>query len=219
MLATALDYRFTSPIASRPQVATLLEVQPSRIESWTRPTSGLPPMVHTVGGAGRLTVPMIGIAEAAALEGLLAGGLSMFRVREAANHIRNELGDEYALASPQLFTDGTEAFIETTDGLQRLRDGQGAFREVLQRHLQPLIIGVDGVVEAYRIERFTSPVTIDPRFNAGRMSFERNRVPLFAIAGALDAGERLDDVAREYELTTDEVAEVDGARRWLAAVA
>lgn len=219
MMAIALDYRFTSPIATRPQVAALLGMRASTLADWTMPRGDVP-MVHTVRGAGRFTVPLVGIAEAASLRALREGGMSMQQARQAADFIRDEYGDQYAIASPHLFTDGTEAFVRTTAGLQRLRDGQGAFEEVLREHLRPLIIGPDGFIEAYQVENFhSSNVTIDPRFNAGRMSFERNRIPLFIIAGALEAGEPPRHVAADYGLTVDEVQEVDSAREWLAQVA
>jgi uncharacterized protein (DUF433 family) len=218
MLAFHDDIRTSSPIATRTEVATLLDVRPSRMSGWTARSTKRPPLVHTAaGGYGRLTVPLVGIAEASALTALLEGGMSFPEVRRAVDFIRREEGEEFALASPRLLTDGTEAFLQDGEGLRRLRDRQGAFVEVLRAHLQPLVIGSDGFVEAFRIERFVSgQVTIDPRYNAGQMSFTRNRVPLFAVAGALCAGERPTDAAKDFGLTDEEVADVVHNIQWLA---
>lgn len=211
------DIRTSSPIATRGEVATLLDVRPSRISGWSVGTPSRSPLVHTVPATyGRLTVPLVGIAEASALTALVSGGMSFPEVRRAVDFIRREEGEEYALASPRLLTDGTEAFLHDNEGLRRLRDRQGAFVEVLRAHLQPLLIGSDGFVEAFAIERFKTQVTIDPRYNAGQMSFTRNRVPLFAVAGALRGGERPTDVASDFGLKDEEVADVAHNIEWLA---
>jgi uncharacterized protein (DUF433 family) len=145
--------------------------------------------------------------------------MSVQQARKAADFIRDAYNDEYAIASPRLFTDGTDAFVEDSHGLVRIRDGQGAWREVLDEHLRPLIIGEDGFVEAFRVEQFgASEVTIDPRYNAGRMSFTRNRVPVFAVAGALTAGETADAVASDFGLEHAEVGDVIRLLDWLAHV-
>lgn len=218
MLALKDDIRTSSPIATRSEVARLLDLRPSRISGWTIGSSKRPPLVHTApGGYGRLTVPLVGIAEASALTALIEGGMSFPEVRRAVDFIRREEGEEFALASPRLLTDGTEAFLQDGEGLRRLRDRQGAFSEVLRAHLQPLVIGADGFVEAFKVERYQAgEVTIDPRYNAGQMSFTRNRVPLFAVAGALRAGERPRDAARDFGLSDEEVAEVARDVEWLA---
>ena len=144
--------------------------------------------------------------------------MSMQQARKAADFIRDTYGDEYAMASKRLLTDGTDAFIEDEYGIARLKDGQGAWREVLREHLRPLIMGPDGFVEAFRVEQFTnSDVTIDPRFNAGRMSFTRNRVPVFTVAGALEAGEELGHVADDFGLTIEEANDVARLSGWLAS--
>ena len=62
-------------------------------------------------------------------------------------------------------------------------------------------------------------VTIDPRFNAGRMTFVRNRVPVFAVLGSLAGGDSVDEVMQQYGLTLQEVAAVDEHREWAATAA
>lgn len=219
MATITLDPRLSSPIATRSGVARLLEMRPEKLSSWSKGLDGRAPLVHTVRGYGRFTVPLVGIAEAAALDALRAYGLSMQQIRKAAEFVREEFGNEYAVASPQLLTDGAEMFVEDTDGIYRLRDRQVAIREVIERHLRPIEVGPDGIPEAFVVERFTSSrVTIDPRFNAGQMSFVRSRVPLFTVADALAAGDRIDEVAGDFGLSVEEVADVNEHRDWLAHV-
>lgn len=220
MTAVLTDPRISSAIATRGEVASLLDVRADKLTAWATPQRGKTPLVHTLRGQGRLTVPLVGIAEAASLDALRTGGMSMQEARRAADYIRQSTGDEYALASPHLFTDGTEAFIEDAMGIVRMRDNQGALREVIAEHLRPLIIGPDGLVEAFRVEQFeTASVTIDPRFNAGRMTFTHSRVPVFVVAGELAAGEAPVQVAVEYDLEYETVKEVKRLSEWLATVA
>lgn len=213
------DIRTSSPIATRAEVSTLVGVKPGRLTGWTHPTHGRAPLVHTVNRSGHLTIPLVGIAEAAGLAALRHGGLSMQQARKAAEVIRANAGTEYALASPKLLTDGTDAFIEDDRGIWRLRDRQGAIREAFARHLRPLVLDEFGFVRAFHVEEFKeSRVTIDPRFNAGRMSFESNRVPVFAVADALEAGESIDAVSDSFGLDRAAIAEVSKLLQWVGKV-
>lgn len=219
-MTTTIDVRTSSAIATRSEAAHLADIPPQRLSAWARPTRrGQVPLVHTIKSRSRFTVPLVGIAEASALNGLREGGMSMQQARTAAEFIRRELGDEYAIASPRLVTDGIDAFIQDDKGTMRLRDRQQAIQEVLQRHLRPLILADDGIVEAFHVEQFgDTHVTVDPRYNAGRMSFTRTRVPVFVVAGSLRAGEKLDAVAADYGLTREEVDQVDQLLDWLDKV-
>jgi uncharacterized protein (DUF433 family) len=58
-------------------------------------------------------------------------------------------------------------------------------------------------------------VTVDPRYNAGQMSFVRNRVPLFAIAGQLAAGEAVPLLMSDFGLTAEEVLDVQKHLEWI----
>lgn len=98
-----------------------------------------------------------------------------------------------------------------------MKDLQLAIRETIKDHLRPLVIGEDGFVEAFRVERFGSPVTVDPRFNPGQMSFVRNRVLLFAVAGQLIAGESPQVVMLDFGLTAVEVSDVQSHLSWIQA--
>lgn len=212
-----LERWMTTPIASRAEVSALVSVPGPKLSSWARKTGSKPPLVHTSHWpqSGRLTYPLVGIAEASTLNALRVAGLSMQQIRGTAEFIRSEHNDPYALASPKFVTDGTDAFVQDHLGLTRMRDLQLAIRETIRDHLRPLIIGKDGFVEAFKVDRFSSPVTVDPRFNAGQMSFVRNRVPLFAVAGQLLAGEHPQAVMLDYGLTPEEVTDVQANLRWL----
>lgn len=217
------DVRASSAICTLPEVAELIGAKTPTLRAWTTPRGRRPSMVHTLTPTKRgwPTVPLVGLAEASSLRALRLV-LSMPKVVAAAEFIRNQTGDEFALANPQLVTDNSEAYLHSieTDDLVRIPDGQGAITDVVRAHLHPLILGTDGYVAQFRVGRFhTSEVLIDPEHTAGRMYFARTGVPLFAIAGALRAGERSMVVADDFGLTLEEVTEVESNLEWLGRVA
>lgn len=217
------DVRASSAICTLGEVASLTGTKTPTLRSWTRPRGTRPSMVHTITPIRRgwPTVPLVGLAEASSLRAL-RHVLTMPKVVAAVEFIRDQAGDEFALANPQLVTDGSEAYLHSidTDELVRIPDGQGAITDVVRTHLRPLILGPDGYVAQFRVERFhASEVLIDPEHTAGRMYFTRTGVPLFAVAGALRAGERSMVVADDFGLTLEEVTEVESNLEWLGRVA
>jgi hypothetical protein len=92
------DIRVASAIATRAELAALIDAQPAAITRWTDRRSGRPPLVHSVQSKySRLTVPLIAIAEASALQALRDGGMSLQQARMAADYIRDAHGDEMRL--------------------------------------------------------------------------------------------------------------------------
>ena len=111
--------------------------------------------------------------------------------------------DPHALANRRLVTDGAYAYVqEGPRDLYRVRTQQHAFVEVLEEHLRPLVFERDDYPVAFAVR--IPGVVIDPRFNAGRMTFVRNRVPVFAVVGSLRGGDSVDEVMQQYGLTVQE---------------
>jgi uncharacterized protein (DUF433 family) len=211
------DPRVSLAIATKTTVMRLTGVKRSTAYYWAN--HGL---VHTVSPRRRgwPTIPLAGLAEYKVLTSLRSIGLSMPEVLGTAQYIREHRRDPYALLSKQLVTDGVHAFVqhEASDDLYRVVGGQRAFRTVLQDYLKPLIPGTDGFVYRYLVEE-DPRVVIDPEFNGGRMMFESNSVPVFAVMGLLRAGESNLTVADEYELEVDDVRWVETNLSWLAEAA
>ena len=139
-------------------------------------------------------------------------------VEAAALWIRQRFDAPFALANKRLVTDGAYAYVrENPSELYRVKTSQHAFVEVLEDHLKPLIFEADDYPVAFEVR--IPGVAIDPRFNAGRMTFVRNRVPVFAVIGSLTGGDSVDEVMQQYGLTLQEVAAVDEHRAWAATAA
>jgi len=217
---TDTDIRVSSPIASRTMTAALADVKGARLTRWSHaPQTGARPLVHTVTRTGKFTVPLVGIAEAVSVAALVDAGLSLHKVRQATEFVRDHFSDEYALASPSLFTDGVELFIKDHEGFYRERDRQGTITAVARRFLRPLRVDRDGVVEAVTVDKFGNvDVTVDPRFNAGAMSFTESRLPVFVVAEAIGDGADDREVAEEYRISIDAVRRTRELSEWLAGV-
>lgn len=110
-------------------------------------------------------------------------------------------------------------FLEEHGEFSRLRDGQGTIAQTFRVHLKPLVYEVgDDYPAAYDVPGLPG-VQIHPMFNAGRMSFRRNRIPLFAVAGLRAAGESPATVRQEFGLDGEEVQLVGAHMDWLGQAA
>lgn len=220
----AVDFsepRFTSPILTVREVADLVGMSLDTAQSWAGQRQDRRQLFTRIsqGHRGWPSVPLIGLAEASSLRALKSL-LPASEVRIAAQFIKEHAGIRFALANQRLVTDGTNAYLEEHGGesVTRLRDNQGAIVEAFRDHLRPLLFLDDDFPVAYQVPQLHG-VEIDPRFNAGRMSFARNHVPLFAVAGLLRAGEPPATVAQEYGLSSAEVRSVEEHLEWLATAA
>lgn len=167
------DTRFTTPLYTVTEAAMHLGIKPSTFHAWTRGSRGRPPLIPTRGGAGRsASITFIGLAEGHVLAAFRRAGVSMQRIRPALDKITTDIGLHDALASENLLTDGVEVlyeYVEATgdDAVSNLvvvRDGQHAFREVVQEYLQCVTFGEDGYATLIRLPAYgDANVVADPR--------------------------------------------------------
>lgn len=185
------------PILTVAEVAELVQMATPTLYSWLRPAASRPPLIRGVAAVehrGEPSLSVIGLAEVHTAHALRSHNWTMPQLIKFAR--REQQVDPYALATPRLLTDEIDVFVEQDDELSRLWDRQIPFSEVVRPLLRELVPWEDDRTGAYRPAQLQSDlVEIDPRFNSGRMSFRRNRVPLFAVAGALRAGEDAETVA------------------------
>lgn len=217
-----VDYaepRFATPICTIQDVADLVGMPLDTVKAWAgqrsarRQMFARTPQEHR----GWPSVPLVGLVEANTLR-TLREMLAPSEVEAAAAWIRQRFNAPYALANRRLVTDGAYAYVrENPSDLYRVKTKQHAFMEILEGHLSPLVFEDDDYPVAFEVR--IPGVVIDPRFNAGRMTFVRNRVPVFAVLGSLQGGDSIDEVMQEYGLTLQEVAVVDEHRKWAARAA
>lgn len=135
----------------------------------------------------------------------------MADVRLAAELVRAELGDEYALASKRIATDGVTLFVELADrSMVHVRDGQVAIREVLDHYLRFITWDDDGRPESLRLRQYPegAQVVIDPRFGWGAPVLARSKTPVASMLDLWRTGESMRTVAEEYDLPLHVVEDV-----------
>lgn len=206
-LAHQLDRRDvdTAPILTAAQVAALTGARPASIARWSR---GDKPMVHRVPtNRGWPSFSFLGLLETQVAL-VLSELFSAQRARHIMAQLKQQRGHDYAAGGLKIVTDSSHTFLQEHDDLERIGDHQGTFLTVIEDHLKPLRLGADGRVEQFEPTWFPDS-SVNPRFNGGNLSLSRNRVPLAAVAGLLIAGETPASVANEYQLSKDEVEQVD----------
>ncbi|MEV7388697.1 MULTISPECIES: DUF433 domain-containing protein [unclassified Streptomyces] len=203
--------RFTDGLLTPTETASYLEIPQSTLISWLKSRAAGAPLVHQVDPTrkGQPSVPFIAVAEAHVLRSLRSLGLRMSEIREAATAVRDAFDTPYGLVSKRIATDGVDIFIEHGWGdLRRARDGQVPIKEVVSDHLRYLTWGPgDDFPSSLRLRQYPDsvPVVIDPRFGHGRPVVAANRVALKAITDMWEAGETLEDIAYDYDMTPGQV--------------
>ncbi len=132
-------------------------------------------------------------------------------VRRAAEIVRGEFGDEFALATQRIATDGVELFVQLTDkSVVHARTQQLGIREVLDDYLRYVSWDDAGQPARLTLRQYpaAAEVVIDPRFGWGAPVLAASKVPVSAMLELWHAGEPMKVVAREFDLALDVVEDV-----------
>ncbi|MGA5703387.1 DUF433 domain-containing protein [Peterkaempfera bronchialis] len=224
--------RFDIPLYTQADAARYLDMPPTTFRSWARgyrhafpdrpPVQGAA-LITSVGvpGGAQPSIPFIGLAEGMFLSALRRARIPMQQIRPALELVRDRLGVEHALASKNLYLCGADLLYqiseEDTLGQENrrearklivLKNGQYVFREVVEQYLQHIHYD-----ERYA-DRLTLPgyevatIAAEPEVNFGRPYFTATGTPLHVVTGRLHAGETVEDVADDFDLPEEHVAEV-----------
>ena len=153
------------------------------------------------------------LIEAHVLRSLRADhGVSIDAVRKAVSYAERQLKIERLLLSAELCSDAGRLFLDRYGELINLSaSGQLAMRQVMMNYLKrvrwdelqlPISLHPFLTGEAASAEM---PIAIDPRISFGRPVLVNRGISTAVIAERLDAGESVNDLAADYELTTHDV--------------
>lgn len=139
-------------------------------------------------------------------------GVSVDNVRKAVAYAERKLEVDRLLLRPELCSDAGHLFLDRYGELINLSaSGQLAMQQLLAAHLKR--VAWDEQRLPVRLHPFLAgdvpigdmPIAIDPRISFGRPVVLSQGISTAAIAGRIDAGESLAEVAADYDLTMEDV--------------
>jgi uncharacterized protein (DUF433 family) len=138
-------------------------------------------------------------------------GVSVKALRNALDYAESRLDIKRLLLRQELCTEAGKVFLDRYGELIDLSaSGQLAMRRLLDDHLKR--VEWDASQFPVRLYPFVPtaptqerPIVIDPRIAFGRPVIARRGVSTSAIAERIDAGEKLEGIAADYDLGVSEV--------------
>jgi uncharacterized protein (DUF433 family) len=149
------------------------------------------------------------------LRGFRDLGLSAQGLRKSVTRLREDLNDEYALATRRVATDGVNLLVDMAQSGDeslwvRAIDGQALIPRVIEHYLKFVRwVGRDPYPKRLQLKTYQgADVIIDPRFAFGQPVLEREKIRVQDILDAFWAGESANVVAAEFGVKPDEVEAV-----------
>jgi len=173
-------------------------------------------VIHSVSSQRRgwPTLPFAAVVEAFVLRELRSVGFTRRQIVEAADGVRREFDDEFGLARPGVgYDEGLEIFLAIGGEYYRARDRQQAIKQTV-RSFHECIQWVGQDPQRLKLARLGN-VYLDPRFGWGQPVAEPSRVPVQAIMGLWYAGESIQSIAHEYDMSANSVDDL--VRAWSQA--
>ncbi|MFF2651457.1 DUF433 domain-containing protein [Streptomyces sp. NPDC058045] len=199
------------PILTPKETARHLGINERTMYRWLHEQAAGEPLVHSVTPTkqGHPNVPFVAVVEAYVLHSLRDLGVRLDKIRQAAEKVRNTFDEPYGLASQRIATDGVDIFVDYAGDLARAHDGQRPIREVIQDYLKYISWDDNYLPARLYLPKYEDiPVMIDPRYGWGTPVVEENKIQVDAILGLWQAGESLETVADEFDMTAEQVEAV-----------
>lgn len=232
ILTATEDPRFTTPLYTIGQAASIVDVPTSTFANWVKGYRQHPPGRSQVSGRPVLTcfvpdtpngpsIPFIGLAEGLVLAAIRRSGVPMQRIRPALDALQQQIGVDHALASQRLYSDGAELLFDYTQhhgpGDERLaprtlvvvRNGQRVFSEVVQQYLKMIRYGSDGYACVIKVPAYRdAEVVADPQRSFGSPVFERGGARVADVLERFWAGEPLSELCEEFGVPPKQLEDV-----------
>ena len=217
--ATTHDPR-SQPAYPLSEAAWYLKLANATLRSWVAgrsyPKAGgtghFPPVIRPA-ESDPLTLSFWNLIEAHVLRALRTEhGVSLKDVRSAIRYAERSLKIERLLLSKALLTDAGHLFLDRYGELINLSaSGQLAMRHLFLEHLKR--VEWDERQFPIRLYPFLyldsrgddKPIAIDPDIAFGRPVLLRLGITTQAIVGRIDAGESIEEISKDYELTREEI--------------
>jgi len=209
------------PAYSITEASHYLRLSPATLRSWVlglpypsaRGLSQFAP-VFKLARKDPATLSFSNLIEAHVLRSLRTKhGVPLDAVRQALTYAQRELKIDQLLRREELCTAGGELFLDRYGELVNLSaSGQLAMRKVFEAHLKRVEWGkLRFPVRLYPFlvseSADAKSIVIDPEISFGRPVVSKAFISTRSIIDRIDAGETVEDVARDYNLTREVVEE------------
>lgn len=201
------------PNYSIAEVASYLSIPRSTIRAWLLGTATFKPVIE-IADANEPALSFFNIVEVHVLDALRQLGPRFQEIRKAVRWVEKELGRKRPLATQDFQTDGVSVFVEHLGSLiNASHGGQIAIRKAVEQYLSRVDYGADRL--ATKLYPFTrrgqlddpKSVVFDPNISFGRLVVAGTGVPTEEIADRFNAGDTLDELARDFRIGREKVEE------------
>lgn len=208
------------------EAARLLDASPATLRAWFHGrtysiASGkkVSPAVIDACHPSGTPLSFMDLVEAHMLLAIRRGyGIPLNRFRHAMDYLREKGGDLMFLAHRDFYHDRQHLYLQLNEHLVSLSErGQHVQRAVIEDGLKQIEYGADGYADRFypRLgEKFQQNIVLDPNLAFGRPSLARLGVSAEAVVERFNAGETIDDLAKDYAARREEI---EDALRWVNA--
>lgn len=195
---------YSEPMMTVSDAALYLGIPAETLRRWRADRS-----IHSLRAErhGWPTLPFAAVVEAYVLRSLRQAGFPLRKIKDAAEGVRRAFKDDFGLARPNVVYDAADIFIEAGGELFRARDHQQAIRETVEGFKKVITWSGQDPTRLI-LPNYGGNVILDPRFGWGKPVVASNKVPVEAILGMWRAGESLQTVADEFDMSVADVEEL-----------
>lgn len=189
------------------ETARYLRIPTPTLRTWVAGRPSSPPLI----AASEDDPPRLSfhnVIEAYTLRALRTRhGVSIGKARAAIKYAERKQGITRLLLRPELRTAVGELFLKKYGELINLnRSGQLAIEKLLKDHLKQIRYDdLNLPIQLFPSATAFQIIVLDPRVAFGRPVISRRGISTAAIVDRADAGETVEEIAADYDLSTEEV--------------
>lgn len=221
---------FTRPLYSYAEADRLARVSRGTSSRWVKGYKyrndegqrvAQPPMTTGPEGSTEGGVSFVDLINIKAIDGLRERGFSTRKIREIIRYCQDEVGVDYPFATQQFKTDRRRIYMDAGDGrlLELLGGQQGA--QAWDRILNPFLKNFDYQHELARrwwpLGKEDKRVVVDPDYSFGLPVITGSGVRTEVIAEQYDAGDSMEHIAYDFNVTPEQIEGALKLERQLAA--
>lgn len=193
-----------------PPLANGHKLDPSRLRYWIR--TSVPRIAPPIYPTRQRLITFLDLVSMRMVAVLRSRGIKLQEIRNTETWLRREFGLEWPFASRDLWTFGSDVFIEFADYLI----AASRFGHITMRFIEDWLrkVELDMTFDVDDIASSWSPyndVCLDPKIQFGEPCIDGTRIPTCAILSKVKAGDAPEIVATLYDVN---ITQIEHAIQW-----